>query len=243
MAGAVKQVKPRSGARLLAAALLAALALRLPGGRPATAGVSLRALQEKVHDAKVGAQEQAAALVAPLRRLPRALKLQDWQLGGELGNDGWKGKATYMIKDGHTVRFGASGSEMDVKEVDATFGYKTHGPEPDVNLVLAHRPGTKAVGYIARLSKRLKIAEGPQPELAAVFTNNGVMLDAGMSMPVADGADMGMRLQVPYSYSKKKANPTISADASYKVGGGVLVGTLTTAASGGASFSAAYKMN
>lgn len=208
----------------LASVLLAGVVLVvlwLPGGRPSRA--------------------------VPLAACPY-FDFKDWHLSGEAKCPGWKGTATCELEGGHTVKLGASG-DAGVDELVAAMKWKSPCPSPDIDLSMTYKPGTAKpvagsncpVAYAARFTKA--VPKCPYaPVLGATLKNTGVWLDAEAKHAITDKANVGMKLELPYTYSSKSVDPTMIAEAGYKVGGGELVGTLTTKASGGTHFTATYKL-
>lgn len=188
----------------------------------------------------VAAAEAAAGPAGPAAGVKDFLKKV--RLSGSVGGAGWTGAATYG-----PLRLGASGAGGALKEVEAAAGFKGKGLRPDSELVAKFAPGSKSkkVSYAARFTKSLP--KGPNhPSITATLTHAGATLGAAMAKPVTKDVDVSVNVQLPLSYASGRVDPTLNAQAVYKVGNnGKVVGNLAAKASSGlrgAALSANYDL-
>mmetsp|Transcript_147839 Transcript_147839/g.411724 ORF Transcript_147839/g.411724 Transcript_147839/m.411724 type:complete len:234 (-) Transcript_147839:112-813(-) len=166
--------------------------------------------------------------------LPRRKSfLEDVRFTGSFGSNGWKGAATYTAEHGSSVKLGTAVSAKGVEEIEAVVGYKSHDWQlaPDMELLATVKPGTPGVQYSAKVGKTLR--GSLEPTLTGELSRSGLSVGALFNKALGKSVDLTMDLKVPISVAARKADLSVDAKTTYKVGNGKVVGTLTGKASGG----------
>merc|ERR1719362_515667 len=183
--------------------------------------------------------------------------MKDWHLEGQVGRDGWRGVATYTLDHGYDLHLKANGdANGDVNEVGTAV---TYNPKegPGFEVAAGYKSGTKEKVLLSMKVKQ-RFTGLPVPVaslqthipqlsrltsvLGATMTQSSVALDAQFSQPVSEELDLSMRLRLKRAKSRPGLIRAIGTEVGYKVGGGKLVGSLTTQSPGGTRVLTTYRL-
>jgi len=183
--------------------------------------------------AESAVEEPAADEPPPEAPKPKPRFLQDVRFSGSLSSKGWTTAATYKHDSGSTLKVHGLVKGSGLEEVGAAVGYKAPDLEwmPDAELSATMVPGKPGVKYGGKLIK--KFEDGFEPTVVAEFTNSGATLGASFKQGITKAMDIAVNMKLPYTYAKSKIDPAITAETSYQVGKGKVVGTMEAKVSKG----------
>eukprot|EP00434_Breviolum_minutum_P015789 symbB.v1.2.013909.t3/scaffold935.1/size150374/6 len=183
--------------------------------------------------------------------------LSDWRLQADVGREGWRGSAFYGVGE-HNLRLHAQGLSSGAplfSEVGATLNLKPQeGSLVQVDGSVSRSHPFRLTGLVrhqiqplANLTAVRSWPEGCRKLLASLgasaSTTGERMAETELRQPCGEDLDLALRLRlVRPALRPHRSSLSTSAEASYNLAGGKLVGTLTKHAKGGTQVAASYRL-